>query len=1498
MALDPTVTQKRLGDGFYEQRLVREQIGQLTGTGYLSGYADDESMYRALLTNGATFAKEHQLVPGVALSAEQMTQLTSDLVWLVEQTVTLADGTTQRVLVPQVYLVPREGDLLPSGSLIAGGRVEMALTGDFNNGGSVRGGAVAIQAQNIANTGDMRATTLALTAREDLRNIGGQLAATGDMSLVAGRDVVMQSTTASGGTVKGNVTTKATVLDQVASLTAGGVMVVQAGRDAQLQAVQITQGGAEGAGAEGGVMVAAGRDLTLSTVQTSSSRDQVWNATNFKKESQRQDVGTEIKAEGAVLLKAGQDLSATAAQIASAQGAVTLSAGRDVELLAGEANKVVEEMTQKTKKSLFKKKTVTTYNKTDTTTAIGTTLSGDTVNIVAGRDITLAAAQAVSDNATKLIADRDITIDGVTNSVDTEQFKKTVKSGLFSGGGIGVTIGKQELSQATKTSQETHQGSVVASVAGDVDIYAGGKYRQVGSEVQAPQGDVTIKGKSIDIVEARNQSAQDTETKFRQSGLSLSLSAPGVDAAMGAIKAGEHVTQTQDDRMKALAAATAISKAKQAVEEIQKFNDLAKAQQEQSIRISLSVGSQQSKSSQHNEANQAAGSSVLADGKLSLIATGGGQDSNVTVRGSTLAGQDVFIKADNKIDLLAAQNTSEQHSKDSSSSASIGIGISLGKENRLGFTASASVSKGNADGKDTNYSATQVTGGSSVTLQSGGDATLGGAVVTAPKVVADIGGNLKIESLQDTAKFDSKSQSMGGSVTVGYGAGGSANFSQSKVNADYAAVGEQAGIRAGDGGFQVSVKGNTDLKGGAITSSQAAIDAGKNSFSTGTLTSSDIDNRSQFSASAVTVSAGTSGGMAGAFKDSGDERSTTRSTISAGSTTITSGDAASQATLEKLDRGATNDATAGKLSQGWDGQKLSQQVKVNAQIVAEFGAQASKEVGDYSKQQTKKYELAKLEEQALNEALNKEGLPDPERQKLKTRLAEVETTIKDQQSTYDAWKEGGSSRVALHAAIGGLTGDLSGALGAAGSAIAAPSLDAFQKALTDQLVAAGMDKERKDGEPTLAEGLSKLAAGLVSGAGGVVVGLSGGAAALNQDMNNRQLHQSERDWIKGQVNAYQKYLKDKTGEGISAEDAYQRLLSAGYAIVDNMAQKGGTSDPYAKQFIAERADKKDFVATAPERANYQLFGNADGSFTPEQQARFGAAKPGEMASARVTAALELAGPCGRDCGAKFSAFDSAVQSLQQARALYQDDKASVELIDRQILQLALSITKEEVVRGAATKLGKDGSALADLVLNASTGIVKAGLSEVMEKVGLLQAIKDARASLPTSALRRSGNVAAANIDIPGIPQKMAASSQVDEAAGVAIGRGPENLPYLSIPSKSGIDIARNTDSEYKILDNVATMLGDNYSAKGTITIMTERGACRSCLNAADKFMEKYPNITVKIYDNSDVVFKPSQLSGGSSAGSSLVRPAVGAAGSVGVLISPSPSSNPENKPKK
>ena len=54
LAYDPATTTKRLGDGFYEQKLVREQVAQLTGRRFLTGYTNDETEYQALMNNGIT----------------------------------------------------------------------------------------------------------------------------------------------------------------------------------------------------------------------------------------------------------------------------------------------------------------------------------------------------------------------------------------------------------------------------------------------------------------------------------------------------------------------------------------------------------------------------------------------------------------------------------------------------------------------------------------------------------------------------------------------------------------------------------------------------------------------------------------------------------------------------------------------------------------------------------------------------------------------------------------------------------------------------------------------------------------------------------------------------------------------------------------------------------------------------------------------------------------------------------------------------------------------------------------------------------------------------------------------------------------------------------------------------------------------------------------------------------------------------------------------------
>lgn len=98
--LDPDKQLRRMGDDFYEQRLVMEQITGLTGRRYLDAdQGDGMGQYRAMMDAGVTEAARQQLSVGVALSAEQVAALNEDIVWMVAQEV---DG--QKVLVPVVYL--------------------------------------------------------------------------------------------------------------------------------------------------------------------------------------------------------------------------------------------------------------------------------------------------------------------------------------------------------------------------------------------------------------------------------------------------------------------------------------------------------------------------------------------------------------------------------------------------------------------------------------------------------------------------------------------------------------------------------------------------------------------------------------------------------------------------------------------------------------------------------------------------------------------------------------------------------------------------------------------------------------------------------------------------------------------------------------------------------------------------------------------------------------------------------------------------------------------------------------------------------------------------------------------------------------------------------------------------------------------------------------------------------------------------------------------------
>ncbi|HGO5855046.1 TPA: VENN motif pre-toxin domain-containing protein [Mannheimia haemolytica] len=102
---------------------------------------------------------------------------------------------------------------------------------------------------------------------------------------------------------------------------------------------------------------------------------------------------------------------------------------------------------------------------------------------------------------------------------------------------------------------------------------------------------------------------------------------------------------------------------------------------------------------------------------------------------------------------------------------------------------------------------------------------------------------------------DARTIGVEGKATIGWGASGSASYSKSKMNADYASVKQQTGIFAGDEGYDVDIQNHTELTAGLVTSTEKAETEGKNRFSTGTLNATNLDNHADYKGSAVGVSA-------------------------------------------------------------------------------------------------------------------------------------------------------------------------------------------------------------------------------------------------------------------------------------------------------------------------------------------------------------------------------------------------------------------------------------------------------------------------------------------------------------------------------------------------------------------------------------------------------------------------------------------------------------------
>ena len=161
--------------------------------------------------------------------------------------------------------------------------------------------------------------------------------------------------------------------------------------------------------------------------------------------------------------------------------------------------------------------------------------------------------------------------------------------------------------------------------------------------------------------------------------------------------------------------------------------------------------------------------------------------------------------ASNDVSLQAATNTSEKLENAKSKGWSVGANISVTGGGILGFDASANAAKQKGNTKVTTHTGTTVVGTDAVNITSGKDTYISGSKVIGKSVTTDVGGNLSIESLQDTKTYVGESSNKGFSVSTNAGSLSNVSMSSSKgkMKSDYASVTDQAGIYAGDGGFVI-----------------------------------------------------------------------------------------------------------------------------------------------------------------------------------------------------------------------------------------------------------------------------------------------------------------------------------------------------------------------------------------------------------------------------------------------------------------------------------------------------------------------------------------------------------------------------------------------------------------------------------------------------------------------------------------------------------------------
>ena len=562
------------------------------------------------------------------------------------------------------------------------------------------------------------------------------------------------------------------------------------------------------------------------------------------------------------------------------------------------------------------------------------------------------------------------------------------------------------------------------------------------------------------------------------------------------------------------------------------------------IRAEASLGVSSSRA--NSSTSQTVIGSGITGGDVTIIANGAGSTGAIDVKGSSInAGRDLTLAANGAINLLAAQDTATATSSSKSSGLSLGISAGVGlTKGSIGFqaptvTLAASTSRSASSGSDITNVETLLKAGHALTIVTPGALTLKGAVASGDAVRIGVG-SLAIESLQDTSTFASKSSSAGVSVSVALTGqvSGSINGSRARSNESFTSVVEQSGIKAGAGGFDIKVAGNTDLKGAVIASTAessptAAAGLGqtntRNRLSTGTLTASNLTNAESFKASSVSAGIGiganlstSAGGQINtdnngtklpgihtgigtisatppvALSASGSQSGTTNSAIADGTITITSGDAASQALATSISRD-TATANSGAITQTFDATKraeIDQAFAVTQQLAAQTSTFFANRAADQATAQ-QRADAAKPELEAAKAELAGLTPGTADHSAAQARVDSLQKIVGEPARLDHLFGAGSPARILATAINGAAGGNAAGGVGSLAQAAAVNVLQSLAvtevKKLADGISGDATTRETVRAALQAVVGCAGAAAG---GSGGCASAATGAAASV------------------------------------------------------------------------------------------------------------------------------------------------------------------------------------------------------------------------------------------------------------------------------------------------------------------------------------------------------------------------------------------------------------------